>query len=293
MGGRARHRGTGLRPRSRRQSAGLPRTRSGRVVALLRRICPRTVQRGTRGHGTTQVSGVTPAWLADYARGVDKNLVANGDDGDRPLPREPYDLVAPVRVGVHGLVVKAEPLQLAFHPPAERAVVARVKPYTCLLERRIHGLPPVDEFAVTDILYPGRANSNLQASSDERTTSSTSTGASSGNSATPTAERACRPASPKTSPMSSDAPSSTPGWPLNPGAEATKPVTLTMLEIPLRPPAWAAAAARALSAHRWAAHRASSALTVSPTLPFRCSSPASKGSGPAVKIRPPARVAGT
>ena len=43
------------------------------------------------------------------------------------------------------------------------------------------------------------------------TMSSTSTGASNGNSATPTAERACAPASPNTSPRNSDAPLTTAG----------------------------------------------------------------------------------
>src|SRR6201999_460759 len=61
------------------------------------------------------------------------------------------------------------------------------------------------------------------------TTSSTSTGASSGSSATPTAERACTPASPNTPASRSEAPLTTPGWALNPGAEATNPTTLTTL----------------------------------------------------------------
>ncbi len=50
------------------------------------------------------------------------------------------------------------------------------------------------------------------------TTSSTSTGASIGSDVTPTAERACRPDSPKTSPSSSLAPLITAGWPVNPGS---------------------------------------------------------------------------
>ena len=59
-----------------------------------------------------------------------------------------------------------------------------------------------------------------------RAITSTSTGASKGRSETPTAERAW--AVPKTSPKRSDAPLITPGWPPNPGADATKPVTFTI-----------------------------------------------------------------
>src|SRR5690606_36620028 len=58
--------------------------------------------------------------------------------------------------------------------------------------------------------------------------SSTSTGASSGSTATPTALRACFPASPNTSTSSSLAPLTTCGWPVKPGALATKPTTLTI-----------------------------------------------------------------
>ena len=56
-----------------------------------------------------------------------------------------------------------------------------------------------------------------------RTISSSSTGASSGSTATPTALRACRPASPKTSRSSWLAPLPTSGWPVKSGALATKP----------------------------------------------------------------------
>ena len=51
---------------------------------------------------------------------------------------------------------------------------------------------------------------------------STSTGASSGSTGTPTAERACTPASPKTLPSSSETPLATCGWPVKSGVEATK-----------------------------------------------------------------------
>ena len=85
----------------------------------------------------------------------------------------------------------------------------------------------------------------------------------------------------------------TSGWRLKFDAEATKPVSFTTRAIRLRPPASAAAVARAFSAQSRAASRASSRLTSSPTLPVVRSSPSSKGSWPAVKIRDPVRVAGT
>src|SRR5690606_17973550 len=52
---------------------------------------------------------------------------------------------------------------------------------------------------------------------------STSTAAPRGSSATPTAARAWRPRSPRTSTRRSEAPLITFGWPVKPGAEATKP----------------------------------------------------------------------
>src|SRR5699024_6039589 len=56
-------------------------------------------------------------------------------------------------------------------------------------------------------------------------TNSTSTGASMGSTATPTAERACTPASPKMSCSTCEAPLITCGWPVKEGSEATKPTT--------------------------------------------------------------------
>src|SRR5215207_8939074 len=78
-------------------------------------------------------SGVARAELADYARGVDEHLLADGEDRDRALSRKPDDLLTRVRVGVDDLVVQPEPLEFVSHPPAERAVVARIEPYACLL----------------------------------------------------------------------------------------------------------------------------------------------------------------
>ena len=61
----------------------------------------------------------------------------------------------------------------------------------------------------------------------------------------PTALRACLPASPSTSMSSSLAPLATCAWPVNPGALATKQVTLTIRVIASSPPTTEAAAARA------------------------------------------------
>ena len=82
-----------------------------------------------------------------------------------------------------------------------------------------------------------------------RRSTSTSTGAPSGSSAD--ADRAAGvPARPRrsTSPNSSEAPLITPGWPVKPGADATKPITLTTLTTLSRPTS-ASIAASALSAH--------------------------------------------
>src|SRR5262249_51348373 len=110
---------------------------------------------------------------------------------------------------------------------------------------------------------------------------STSTGASSGNSATPTADRACAPASPNTSTNSSDAPLITPGWPVNPGADATKPTTLTTRVIESIPTS-ASTAANAFRAHVRASVLPTSGATSPPTLPVTVKSPDTDGSWPAV-----------
>ena len=64
----------------------------------------------------------------------------------------------------------------------------------------------------------GRPRRPLQATSK---IASTSTGVFNGRAETPTALRACLPASPKTSPKSSLAPLTTPGCPAKPGADVT------------------------------------------------------------------------
>src|SRR5699024_8841609 len=88
----------------------------------------------------------------------------------------------------------------------------------------------------------------LQHQSVSLTVTSTSTGEPSGRTATPTAERACLPASPKTSPRNSLAPLMTPGWPVKSGALETNPVTFTTCSMRSRSPISALIAASALIA---------------------------------------------
>ncbi len=110
---------------------------------------------------------------------------------------------------------------------------------------------------------------------------STSTGASSGSTATPTAERACTPASPKAVPRSSEAPLTTPGWPVKDGSLATKPTTLTTRVTLSRSPTTDFTAAMALRAQVCASCLASCADTSpspSPTLPVAGRAPATNGS---------------
>src|ERR1700689_4773245 len=83
------------------------------------------------------------------------------------------------------------------------------------------------------------------------------------------------------------------GWPLNPGALATKPVTLTIRRIRSSPPAAAAAAAIAFSAQVRASPAASAALTSAPTLPVAASFPSTTGTCPETYTYAPVRTAGT
>ena len=73
----------------------------------------------------------------------------------------------------------------------------------------------------------GRQRDPQHRGAQTSTTSSTSTGTSSGSAATPTADRACLPASPNTSPSSSEAPLATLGCAVKSGVDATKTTTLT------------------------------------------------------------------
>jgi len=100
------------------------------------------------------------------------------------------------------------------------------------------------------------------------------------------------PASPKIWASRSEAPLATPGWPPNPGADATNTTTLTTpttASIPTN----ASTAARALSAQMPARPLASSALIIAPTLPVAASEPSTKGTWPAVNTSEPVRRAGT
>jgi hypothetical protein len=120
-----------------------------------------------------------------------------------------------------------------------------------------------------------------------------STGASSGSTGTPTADRACFPASPNTAPSSSEAPFATPGWPVNSGVEDTKATTLTIRLTLDRSPTSARTAAIAFRAHCRAHSVACSALTAPPTFPLASSSPPREGSCPEVYTWLPDRTAGT
>ena len=74
----------------------------------------------------------------------------------------------------------------------------------------------------------------------------------------------------------------TPGWPLNPGADATNPTTLTT-RVTLSMPTSECTAASALSAQMRASALPSSGVTSPPTLPgLRAACPPCIGSWPAV-----------
>src|SRR6266508_2455758 len=110
---------------------------------------------------------------------------------------------------------------------------------------------------------------------------STSTGASSGSTGTPTALRACAPASPNTWPSSSEAPFAICGWPVNSGVEATKASTLTTrFTCDRSTTEWTAASA--FRAH-WRAHSTpTSGAMRPPSLPVAISFPLRIGSWPEV-----------
>src|SRR5919106_508868 len=106
---------------------------------------------------------------------------------------------------------------------------------------------------------------------------STSTGTPRGRAATPTAARAWRPASPKTSPNSSLAALTTLGWSVKSGVLATNPVTLTTRRTPASSPSSALRAASRLTAQVRAAARPSSRVTSSPRRPRWLGRPSTVG----------------
>src|SRR5690606_31683704 len=109
---------------------------------------------------------------------------------------------------------------------------------------------------------------------------STSTGTSSGRAATPTALRACTPASPNTSPISSLAPLITCGWPENDGSLATNPTSLTTRRTADSSPTSALTAAIPFSAQIRASSAARSGVTSAPTLPVPAGAPSTSGTWP-------------
>ena len=84
----------------------------------------------------------------------------------------------------------------------------------------------------------------------------------------------------------------TPGWPVKPGALATKPTTFTT-RTTLSSPTRASTAASALSAQARASSLACSGVTGPPTRPVCAITPPTIGSWPAVNTRSPVRTAGT
>src|SRR5438132_4969244 len=117
---------------------------------------------------------------------------------------------------------------------------------------------------------------------------SSSTGAPSGSDDTPTAPRACRPASPRISATSSLAPLATFGWSTKPGAEATNTVTWRIRSTRSNePPSASRKADRACRAARRAASTPSSMLTWFPSDPGCRTTPSLIAICPATKASEP------
>ena len=124
--------------------------------------------------------------------------VAMADQHQRdPAQRcQPIDVVILIRSGIDEDNFVA--VRSAKHPGVGALQRHRARVFTEQNRSRLSDRP---QYAVR-----GRGRGHFTS-----TMSSTSTGASNGNSATPTAERACAPASPNTSPKNSEAPLTTPG----------------------------------------------------------------------------------
>ena len=127
-----------------------------------------------------------------------------------------------------------------------------------------------------------------------RNTPSTSTAAPRGSATTPTAERAWLPRSaPSAATISSEAPLTTRGWSKKPGAEATKPVSLTTRRSRSQSPSQAArACANSASAQALAASAPASTSMSAPSVP-RITPPASREIWPETCRRFSARTKGT
>src|SRR6185312_3127419 len=214
------------------------------------------------------------------APGVILMPVADQDQRNLALLNDFGDVLGVVGAGVddHGLV--------AATPPQQPSVGALERHQTGVVaQQHRRGLRHRTQKSVRRVL--GRRSGHRTS-----TMTSTSIGASSGNSATPTADRACTPSSPNTSENNSDAPLTTPGCPVNPGADATNPTTLTT-RATSSTPTTESTAASALSAQTRANLLPCSGLTSPPTFPLPTSSPSTVGSWPAVYTRLPLRTAGT
>src|SRR6266567_1093423 len=125
-------------------------------------------------------------------------------------------------------------------------------------------------------------------------TASISTATLRGSEEVPTAALACRPASPNTSTKRSEAPLTTSGCCVNPGAALTKPVTLTTRLTRSRSPSSAmAACAMTLRPASRAARLASSRLISAPTIPTYSRPLAPKVIWPDMNRSAPVRTHGT
>src|ERR1700722_15835782 len=125
-------------------------------------------------------------------------------------------------------------------------------------------------------------------------TASTSTATLPGSAAMPTAERACLPASPNTSPISSEHPFTTCGWSVKSGVELTKPTSLTQRTTRSRSsPSAAFTCVNRLRPHSRAACLPSSSEISRPSLPMKRFSPCQWQSWPETNSKPPVRTVGT
>ena len=128
--------------------------------------------------------------------------------------------------------------------------------------------------------------------SETAATASTSTVMPFGKEATPTAERACRPASPKTSTNKSEQPLITAGCSQKSGAALTIPNIFSIFTTRLRDPSDSRiAASKTIPAQR-AWFRASSAEMFSPTFPVASRPQGSRGPCPDKNSNPPSRRTG-
>src|SRR5690606_8492885 len=234
-----------------------------------------------REHGQRGgVDGAVPRLELGLGRGRLRGRVHGVDEGVRGADRGLEEL---------GLVVgdgRAVAQQLAGQGRGEHLLAAVGQPVAHPPQQLV-GKPPGEP----QQQLVARGGAGAAHGSASSTTSSTSTGTPSGSSATPTADRACLPASPKTSASTSEAPLMTFGCSTKPGADATNPTTFTTPATASMPTS-ASTAASAFSAQIRARPAASSVLISAPTLPSAAGLPSTSGTWPAVNTSEPERRAG-